>query len=238
MVPRRDAEPLLEPLALPLSAGGVPLRATRRRERGAREARPRVRADGHRHLRRRPLLDRRGALCEGRPVRRPPHRQVTNAGPDEDTLHVLPTAWYRNTWAWEVGPTAPVLRAAGDAADRDGASLPRRARARRGRRARRRARPSFSSATTRRTTSGCSGRPALRVPEGRHRRPRGPRRRDREPRATGTKAAFRYRVTVAPGETVELGCACGRRGADVGLGRISTRSSRPAGPRQTSSTQG
>jgi hypothetical protein len=26
---------------------------------------------------------------------------VTNAGPDEETLHVLPTAWYRNTWAWE-----------------------------------------------------------------------------------------------------------------------------------------
>ena len=38
------------------------------------EARPRVRADGHGDLRRRPLLDRRGALREGRPVRRPPDR--------------------------------------------------------------------------------------------------------------------------------------------------------------------
>ena len=26
---------------------------------------------------------------------------VTNAGPDADTLHVLPTAWFRNTWAWD-----------------------------------------------------------------------------------------------------------------------------------------
>ena len=27
---------------------------------------------------------------------------------------MLPTAWYRNTWAWETGATAPALRAAGD----------------------------------------------------------------------------------------------------------------------------
>ena len=26
---------------------------------------------------------------------------VTNAGPDADTLHVLPTAWFRNTWSWD-----------------------------------------------------------------------------------------------------------------------------------------
>jgi hypothetical protein len=26
--------------------------------------------------------------------------QVTNAGPEPDTLHVLPTAWFRNTWSW------------------------------------------------------------------------------------------------------------------------------------------
>ncbi len=35
--------------------------------------------------------------------------QVTNAGPEADTLHVLPTAWFRNTWAWgddEVRPSA------------------------------------------------------------------------------------------------------------------------------------
>jgi hypothetical protein len=40
---------------------------------------------------------------------------VTNAGPDAETLHVLPTAWFRNTWSWD-GSQRPVLRAAaGDA---------------------------------------------------------------------------------------------------------------------------
>jgi len=40
--------------------------------------------------------------------------EVTNAGPEADTLHVLPTAWYRNTWAWEVDADVPELRAAAD----------------------------------------------------------------------------------------------------------------------------
>ena len=26
--------------------------------------------------------------------------QLTNAGPEADTIHVLPTAWFRNTWSW------------------------------------------------------------------------------------------------------------------------------------------
>src|SRR4051812_28242154 len=41
--------------------------------------------------------------------------RVTNAGPETDTLHVLPTAWYRNTWAWEADEASPELRAAGAA---------------------------------------------------------------------------------------------------------------------------
>jgi hypothetical protein len=45
---------------------------------------------------------------------------VTNAGPDEAELHVLPTAWFRNTWSWNEDPDAadagkPALAAAGDA---------------------------------------------------------------------------------------------------------------------------
>jgi hypothetical protein len=43
---------------------------------------------------------------------------VTNAGPDADTLHVLPTAWFRNTWSWD-GSARPVLGAA-EAAGADG----------------------------------------------------------------------------------------------------------------------
>jgi hypothetical protein len=41
---------------------------------------------------------------------------VTNAGPDAATLHVLPTAWFRNTWSWEDdGSARPTLAAADDA---------------------------------------------------------------------------------------------------------------------------
>ncbi len=32
---------------------------------------------------------------------------VTNAGPEPATLHVLPTAWFRNTWAWGTGDAEP-----------------------------------------------------------------------------------------------------------------------------------
>ncbi|WP_369134227.1 glucosidase [Modestobacter sp. I12A-02662] len=37
---------------------------------------------------------------------------VRNAGPDEATLHVLPTLWFRNTWSWDVGAHRPEIRAA------------------------------------------------------------------------------------------------------------------------------
>jgi hypothetical protein len=39
---------------------------------------------------------------------------VTNAGPDADTLHVLPTAWFRNTWSFEINGHRPVMHATGD----------------------------------------------------------------------------------------------------------------------------
>ena len=42
--------------------------------------------------------------------------QVTNAGPETATLHVLPTTWFRNTWSWDVAAPKPGMRAAGDAA--------------------------------------------------------------------------------------------------------------------------
>lgn len=42
---------------------------------------------------------------------------VENRGPDAATLHVLPTLWFRNTWAWGLpGPDVPSIRAEGDAA--------------------------------------------------------------------------------------------------------------------------
>ena len=39
---------------------------------------------------------------------------VANAGPDAETLHVLPTAWFRNTWSWEVDQPKPTMEATGD----------------------------------------------------------------------------------------------------------------------------
>jgi hypothetical protein len=39
--------------------------------------------------------------------------EITNAGPDEAELHVLPTAWFRNTWSWDLGAARPELAAAG-----------------------------------------------------------------------------------------------------------------------------
>src|SRR6516165_608030 len=42
--------------------------------------------------------------------------QVTNAGPDTETVHVLPTAWFRNTWSWDADAPKPVLVGAGGSA--------------------------------------------------------------------------------------------------------------------------
>ena len=72
MVPRRAAQQRLAPLALPLPAGGVPVRATwSRRTRGARKLEPEYELLDTGDLRRRPLLDRRGPLREGGPDRHP-----------------------------------------------------------------------------------------------------------------------------------------------------------------------
>jgi hypothetical protein len=39
--------------------------------------------------------------------------EVTNVGPERDTLHVLPTAWFRNTWSWDHGAERPTLEFGG-----------------------------------------------------------------------------------------------------------------------------
>jgi hypothetical protein len=40
---------------------------------------------------------------------------ATNRGPDEATLHLLPTLWFRNTWSWDRGAKRPRLSRAGEA---------------------------------------------------------------------------------------------------------------------------
>ena len=45
---------------------------------------------------------------------------VTNQGPKADTIHVLPTVWFRNTWSYELGAAKPEI------VERDGALVARR----------------------------------------------------------------------------------------------------------------
>ncbi|HEX9289405.1 MAG TPA: glucosidase [Anaeromyxobacteraceae bacterium] len=48
--------------------------------------------------------------------------EVANRGPDRAELDVLPTLWFRNTWSWSQGATRPSLRAASPA-PADGAGV-------------------------------------------------------------------------------------------------------------------
>ena len=117
--------------------------------------------------------------------------EVTNAGPEEETLHVLPTAWYRNTWAWEIDGHAPVLPGrSGRSADRDGASVPRLPRDRRRRRARRPCpgAPLLRQRDERRTALRRAG--AVAVPEGRDQRPRRRRGGHGQPRRRGDEGGI------------------------------------------------
>ena len=127
---------------------------------------------------------------------------VTNQGPDEETVDVLPTLWFRNTWSWADGPKPRIAwshdglevaehRLAGYRLDAvpGPAGVP--------------AEPLFcenetnaprvygSAPTTRYPKDGIndhviSGADTV------------------NPDLEGTKAALRYRLTLAPGETVTL----------------------------------
>ena len=81
VVPRRRPEQRLAALALPLPAGRVPVRGPGRDQPRAVQARTRIRADRHRHLRRRPLLDRRGPLRQGERDRHPDADHRAQPGP-------------------------------------------------------------------------------------------------------------------------------------------------------------
>ena len=82
VVSRRVAEQRLAALAIPLSTGGVPIRAADRGEpRQRSRVRARVRAARHRRLRRRPLLERRGPLRQGDADRHPMRIVVRNRAP-------------------------------------------------------------------------------------------------------------------------------------------------------------
>ena len=235
VVSRCDAEPLVEPLALPLSTERVPVRAARRGERDARQAGSGIRAARHGGLRRRPLLDRRGRLREGGPARpaadgadherRPRRRHAPRSADGVVPEHLGLGGGRRQAGAASRG------RRRGD-----GASVPRAARARGRRRSRREPGPSSSSATTRRTTSGSSGAPAHSL-----RRTGSTTTSSRVPtRSTPTPSGRRRRTGTAsrwlPAPPSSCACGCGGRTATRTRGRTSPTWPRPGERRRTSST--
>ena len=130
--------------------------------------------------------------------------QVTNTGPEADTLHVLPSAWFRNTWSWDFD--APKPRAGRDRPCRRSASAILSS----GELELLAARSRWGGGHTAFLRERDQRPPPLRrgdepaVPQGRHQRPRGRGAVTVNPELRGTKCAFWYQVTVQPGATVEL----------------------------------
>ncbi len=144
--------------------------------------------------------------------------RVANAGPDADTLHVLPTAWFRNTWSWEIDAPRPGLAATGDmsvAVDHPFIGL--------------------MELTAGPGPGGVAPTALFCENETNVRRlydvePITPYPKDGindhvisgaatvNPERTGTKCAFWYQVTVPPGETIELRLRLRRANRDDGRG--------------------
>ena len=220
VVPRLDADALVDALALHVPAGGVPVRAPGRREpRAAASSIPSSSCVDTGDLRRRPLLGDHRRLRQGR-ARRPaasgsPSR---NRGPDTATLDVLPTLWFRNTWSWGLRPrpsrrsrstaarSSPSTRSSGDAVLLGASARPGRCSAR----TRRTPSGSGASAAARRiprtgstTTSSTAPRPSTPSSVGHQGRvalpARGPGRRDRDGRAAaGRERRDRQRRRSTP----------------------------------------
>ena len=178
-----------------------------RRERPAVEARAGVRAARHRHLRRRPLLDRRGPLRQGRPDRHPGADHRPQRGPRGGDA---PRAARRSGSATSGRTTRRAARPTLEAGARRVADPRRR---------------TPSSATTSSTSGPArTARARAAVLRERDQRAADLRRRPRRrpipkdgindhvvrgaatvnPAGTGTKAAAWYRLEVKPGETAEI----------------------------------
>jgi Glycosyl hydrolase family 63 C-terminal domain len=130
--------------------------------------------------------------------------QLTNKSTDAETVHVLPTSWFRNTWSWGDAGDRPSLRASGDrsvaidhpivgAMELIGAAGPDAAD------------PQLLFCENETNQGRLYGAPPLtpypkdgindHVIHGAS---------TVNPDLVGTKCAFWYRVTVAPGQTAEL----------------------------------
>ena len=203
MVPGRGAQSCLEPVALPLPAGCVPLPGPDRCQRRPRPGPVRVRAAGHRRVRRRPVLDHRGVLRQGRPDDLLMAIQVTNAAPRPGRCTCCPLPGSATPGpgtppspGWRCGP-----RATGRSPSRP--PVPRPPGAHRRRRTRI---PAAAAVLRERDQPGPAVRrcPGHALPEGRHQRPCCSGADTVNPDRTGTKCAFWYQLAVLPGQTAEL----------------------------------
>ena len=105
VVPRLDADALVDAVALHVPAGGVPVRTARRRRTAAAASTTPSSSWST------PASSTTAATGRSRPTTRRPRpttsssaSRVRNAGPEPATIDVLPTLWFRNTWSW--GSTA------------------------------------------------------------------------------------------------------------------------------------
>jgi hypothetical protein len=127
--------------------------------------------------------------------------RITNPGPEAETLHVLPTVWFRNTWSWGQDGQAekPRLATAGDeaislgdmvlqAAPGPDGAMPRQVYCENETNAQRLFGAPSSTQYPKDGINDHVVHGAATV----------------NPAREGTKAAFWYQVTVQPGETVEL----------------------------------
>ena len=163
---------------------------------------------------------------------------VTNAGPDAELLHVLPTLWFRNTWSWEVD------RRAG----RDRGRLPGRWRSSilprqlellagpdpQG------GQPQLLFCENETNLARLYGVRQLAMAEGRNQRPCRQRRRHRQSRAAGHQVrGLVPAVSGARRDRLSCGCACARPELAQNRRRRSEPTSRGSlrsvGPRPTSS---
>ena len=219
LLPRRHADALLPEDALQVPAGRVPLRPAARR-RTASRGRRRARSSSCST----PASSTTTATstCSSSTPRPAPTdilMRVTahNRGPDAAELHVLPQAWFRNTWSWDAGVRARPRRSpqAGPAS----LSLEHPAWATTSLHVRRRAR-NCCSPRTRPTPRLCSAPPARGLLQGRLPRVRRPRQhggrepeRDAAPRRPATTGS-RCRRAGRSRSAARLAATVGRRGAD------------------------
>jgi mannosylglycerate hydrolase MGH1-like protein len=147
---------------------------------------------------------------------------VRNAGPEDATLHLLPTLWFRNRWSWDPAAERPVIRESGGAlvADDDalggrltlsgdGAPQPLLC----------------DNETNTRRLYGHDGAPYPKDGINDHVVGGAP---TVNPDLTGTKAALWYQLEVAPGETAEVRLRLAPDASDLDQSWSKTMSAREA----------